>query len=559
MKRLKIIFQKLCFNKILLYGFLFLLFAFLAYPLVRLLVIPYLDIHFVEYLNRILQSGSILKSIRMTFYFSSLVTLFSVVTGVFWAWFVIRTDLPFKSFLKTLISLPYALPPFIGAISWIYLANPSNGLLNQLFGSHQFNIYSLGGLVFVETSFLYTFVFLSITTALESMDASYEEAARTSGADPKQIFFKITLPLIWPSVMNSTVLVFIASIASFGVPALIGGPAGFKVLTTEIYHLQKTATMNGLQTSILLSSFLLLFSVLLIVASMIFKGPKRLTLVTGKSSRKSLIELKNLRLFILFLLFGFLTVVLILPFAGVFLSATSLIQGTLSFQNFTLRHFHRVIFETEEIWRAFSNSFTIAVGVGLLSSLIALGLGYLLTQTEIKGKRWIELFVSIPYSAPGTVIALALILAFSQNFFGLPFSIYNTLWMFLIAFTLRYLNLSFTIVTDSYRQIHIHLIEAAQTSGASMKQVFRLIWLPLLRPALMASFFLVFVPSLSELTMSLFLTGPGLETIGTLIFQMQEYSDNVGGGASVLSTLIFVLVILINLLIKKISKGKYGL
>lgn len=559
MKRSKTTTQKLCFSKTIVFALLFLLLLFLAYPLGRLLVIPYLNDDFMELLNRILNSGSLLKSLRMTFYFSTLVTLFSVIIGLFWAWVMTRTDLSLYRSIKTLISLPYAIPPFIGAISWIYLANPSNGLINQVAGHSLLNIYSLTGLVFVETSFLYTFVFLSTSAALEHMDASFEEAARTAGANNIQTFFKITLPLIFPSVLNSALLVFIAAIASFGVPALIGGPAGFKVITTEIFQLQKMGTMNGLKTSILLSSFLLLFSIVFIVLSQTLTSDKKLSLVSGKSSRKSLVELKALRPWVLTLLFSFLGVVLILPFSGVFLSATSLVQGRVDFQNFTLTHFQRILFETEDLVRALKNSLIIAFTVGILSSLIALFLGYLQTQTNLKGKSWVDLFVAIPYSAPGTVIALSLILAFSQNFFGLPFSIYNSLWMFVIAFTLKYLNFSFKIVTENYKQIHPYLIEAAETSGASFVQVFRFIWLPLLRPALIASFFLVFVPSLSELTMSLFLTGPGMETLGTLIFQLQEYSDNIGGGASVLSTLIFIFVIAMNFAVKKLSKGKYGL
>lgn len=524
---------------------------------------PYLNENFKEFWTRLVDSSSLLKSVRMTFYFAGLVTVLSVALGLFWAWILTRTDLPLKKRLRTWTSLPYAVPPFIGAISWIYLANPSNGLINQLFRpflSEKFlNIYSFSGLVFVETSFLYTFVFLALTSALDQMDSSFEEAARTSGATPFQTFFRITLPLILPSIVNSALLVFLAAIASFGVPALIASPAGFKVLTTEIFQLQKMGTMSGLQTSILLSSLLLLFSVVLILASQILSHRKRGALVTGKTSRPSLIPLKRLRYPILAFMFTFLGIVLLTPFLGVFLSATSLVQGTLSVENFTWAHFHRVLFETEEIGRAFSNSLIIASCTGVISSLIALILGYIQTQTSMRGKNLIDLFVSLPYSAPGTVIALALILSFSQNFFSLPFSIYNTLSLFVIAFVLKYLNFSFKIVTENYKQIHSHLIEAAQTSGASFLQIFRLIWIPLLRPSLVASFFLVFVPSLSELTMSLFLTGPGLETIGTLIFQMQEYSDNIGGGASVLSTLIFIFVLTMNSVVKIFSKGKYGL
>lgn len=539
--------------------FLFILLAFLIYPLARLLVVPYLNENLKEFWDRLFTSSSIAKSLKMTLAFSSLVTLFSVVIGVFWAWVLSRTDFPLKKQFRTWTSLPYAIPPFIGAISWIYLANPSNGLINQYLGTGFLNIYSFTGLVFVETSFLYTFVFLSTSSALDLMDSSFEEAARTSGATPVQTFFKITLPLIFPSILNSALLVFLAVIASFGVPALIAGPAGFKVMTTEIYQLQKMGTMSGLQTSILLASLLLLFSILIILISQFLNTQNKMSLVTGKTAHPSLIKLKNLKPFFVTGLVLFLGVVLLAPFLGVLLSATSQVQGHLAFNNFTFNHFHRVLFETDEIFRAFTNSLIMAASAAFLCSLFALFLGYLQTQTDIKGKAWIDLFVSLPYSAPGTVIALALILSFSQNFFGLSFSIYNTIWMFVIAFVLRYLNFSFKIVTDNYRQIHSHLIEAAATSGASFAQIVRLIWIPLLRPSLMASFFLVFVPSLSELTMSIFLTGPGLETIGTLIFQMQEYSDNIGGGAAVLSTFIFIFVILMNSLVKFFSKGKYGL
>lgn len=539
--------------------FLFLLLAFLIFPLARLLVVPYLSPELKEFWQRILESSSIAKSLKMTLAFSAMVTIFSVILGVFWAWVLSRTDFPMKKQFRTWTSLPYAIPPFIGAISWIYLANPSNGLINQLMGTGFLNIYSFTGLVFVETSFLYTFVFLSTSSALDLMDSSFEEAARTSGATPFQTFFKITLPLIKPSILNSALLVFLAVVASFGVPALIASPAGFKVITTEIYQLQKMGTMSGLQNSILLSSLLLIFSILIIMVSQFVNSKRKMSLVTGKTSRPSLIKLKSLKPFYVLSLILFLIVVLVAPFIGVLLSATSQIQGQLTIDNFTFNHFHRVLFETEELYRAFSNSLIMAASSALLCTVFALFLGYLQTQTDMKGKTWVELFVALPYSAPGTVIALSLILSFSQNFFGIPFSIYNTIWMFIIAFVLRYLNFSFKLVTDNYRQIHSHLIEAASTSGASFFQIIRFIWIPLLRPSLLASFFLVFVPSLSELTMSIFLTGPGLETIGTLIFQMQEYSDNIGGGAAVLSTFIFVFVILMNSLVKFFSKGKYGL
>ena len=292
---------------VLLKGFIFLLLVFLVYPLGRLLVVPYLNEHFKDFFFRIIESESILKSLRMTFYFSILTTLFSVLLGVVLAWVVTRTHLPFYKQFKTYLSLPYAIPPFIGAISWIYLANPSNGLFNQLLNFKFLNIYSLTGLVFIETSFLYTYTFIPICSALENMDSSFEEAARTAGASALETFLKITLPLIKPHLINSLLLVFLATLASFGVPALIAGPAGFKVITTEIYQLQKMGTMTGLQTSILLSSFLLIFSMLILYLSQKIKSKEKLTLISGKPSRRTQIDLKKYKLFIFVLLLVFLS------------------------------------------------------------------------------------------------------------------------------------------------------------------------------------------------------------------------------------------------------------
>ena len=133
--------------------------------------------------------------------------------------------------------------------------------------------------------------------------------------------------------------------------------------------------------------------------------------------------------------------------------------------------------------------------------------------------------ISVPFSTPGTVLALAFILSFSRGYFGIGPSMYNTLWIILIAYIVKYMSLSIKTIGDGYQQIHPSLEEAARISGAGWFTVMRTIYWPLLTPALMASAFLVFMPVISELTMTILLTGPGLETIGPLIFQFQEYSD----------------------------------
>ncbi len=234
-------------------------------------------------------------------------------------------------------------------------------------------------------------------------------------------------------------------------------------------------------------------------------------------------------------------------------------QGSWDLANLSFNNYVRVLFETEETLRAISQSFVLGISAAVICTFFAFFYNYFVYRTDYKGRNLGTLLMSIPFSTPGTILALALILAFSQGYFGIGPSLYNTLGLILIAYIVKYSSLSLKTVGDGYQQIHPSLEEAARISGASWLRVMMTIYGPLLKTAMVASLFLVFMPVMSELTMTILLTGPGLETIGTMIFQLQEYSDMGGGGASVLSTLVVLFVLSLNLILKVISKGRYGL
>lgn len=543
-----------------LFAFLGLGLIFLIYPLANLLILP---LQFgqepLSVFQKILANESILKSTRNTFRVAIGVLILSQMVSVPAAWLIMRTNLGANSFFKSLLSLPYAIPPFFGAVAWIFLANPTNGLLTGFFGEGSLNIYSLSGLIFVETSFLFTLPFISACNAFEQMDPSLEEAARVSGANPWQLFYKINLPLLRSSLINSSVLTLLAVFASFGVPAMIGGPGGFKVLTTEIFQLQKMGTESGLLRSVGVSSFLLILSMgSVFLIQIVFKN-KQLHLISGKASKFSLIDLGYKRYFG-WLFVGLVSLVFfVLPMSSLFFSALSKIQGVLSWENIGLDNYIRVLTQTEELPRALRNSLSLALGSALLASIGSLMMAIYFFYSKNRGSKLIQLMMSVPNSAPGTVISIALILSFSQSFYKIPFSIYNTLWIFIFAYVMKFLNQSFRPIYEQVQKIHPSLIEAAQMSGAGVSTSFLKIWLPLLRTSIFASLFFVFTPILSELTISILLTGPGLETLGTLIYQMQEYSDNFGGGAAVLATLTFSTIMLLNFVLKFSSRGKFGL
>jgi iron(III) transport system permease protein len=506
----------------------------------------------------VLQNENTLKAALNTFLVSSAVSVFCLALGLPLAWLLTRTDLPFKTYLRSMFCLPYAIPPFVGAIGWIILANPTSGVLNQWLGLH-LNIYSFWGLVFVETSFLFTFVLLTALTVLDRMDSSLEEAARLSGANGFRVFIDIGLPLLKPAIISGFILSFLSTAASFGVPALIGGPARLYLFTTQIYTYQRMGTANGLQMSIAVSVFLGLVTLALLFLSQKVFGQNKNYTVGGKTARPSLVPLLKWKYPITALLLSTFTVIFILPLLGVLLSSLSKVQGSWNLSELSFTNYVRVLFETEETIRALTQSFVLGLGAAVICTVFAFFFNYFIYRTNWKGKSFANLALSIPFSTPGTVLALALILAFSQGFFGIGPSLYNTLALILIAYVIKYASLSMKTIGDGYQQIHPSLEEAARISGAGWWRVMMTIYRPILNTALMASLFLVFMPVISELTMTILLTGPGLETIGTLIFQFQEYSDMGGGGASVLSVLVVLFVLTLNFALKILSKGRYGL
>lgn len=511
-----------------------------------------------KYFFGVISGKSTWIAVKNTLLVSFLTSILSLLIATPLAWLLSRSDLPGKRKWRTLFCLPYAIPPYIGAIAWVALANPTNGYLNGLFGVGTFNVYTHVGLVWVMASFFYTYVLLSLLSAMDRTDPSLEEAARLSGAGPFRVFFQITLPLVRPALMSGVLLVFLAASAAFGIPALIGGPARIFVVTTKIYTFQQTGSFTGLYLAGALSVMLLGLG---LVGLFINQRLTNIGLKTvgGKSSRASLVSLGRARPWAIGLACFLFLVLFILPLGSITLSALSPYQGKIVWSELGFQHFKRVFLDTDETSRAILNSFKLAITAATFTTLLGLLLAYIRVKTKLKGRSIIEIVAAIPYATPGSVLAFALILSFSQRFLGLPISLYNTLAMIAIAYIAHSLNFAMRTLSDGLSQVDDVLAEAAQVSGAGWFTVMRTIWFPLMKPALVASWFLVFMPAMTELTMTILLTGPGLETLGTLIFQMQDYSDASGGGAAVLSLCTVLGVIALNTFVKFISQGKYGL
>lgn len=483
------------------------------------------------------------KATANTLLVSGFTTLSALVLGTVTAYIIARTNLPFKNRLKTLLLYPYIIPNYLLAIGWIILANPTVGLLNSIFPV--FNIYGLWGIVLVETIYLYTFVFLNVHRALEEMDGALEEAARVCGASPIKIFFQITIPLLRSTLAGSAVVVLLSSLSSFGVPAMIGAPDKFFVLTTHIYQLVKTATTTSLSRAAALSIPIIVLAYLLLYFSQRLLNKKNFKTVTGKHNRKLEVNLRVFRWPALVLLTLFSLISMGLPLGTIIIFSLMPRYGV---WNFSWENYRAVLMDPSGVTiAALKNSLLFASSGAAIIAFLSLLIAYFSTKSKFKGIHTVSSIAALPYAIPGTIMAMAILLAFGS---------YNAVLVLLLAYVVKYLSFGVKVMTPAIGAVDNSLEEASLVCGATWLQTMRKIWLPVLRPALTTTCFLVFSPLFSELTMSILLVGPSTPVLGARLFQLQEYVSP--GHATVLAVILLAVVLSLNFIIKKISKGKLG-
>ena len=404
------------------------------------------------------------------------------------------------------------------------------------------------------TLFYSPFAFITISRALEKMDPTLEEAARISGASPLRTLWDVTLPLMFPSILAGGLLVFIAAGSCFGIPSIVGMPAKIEVLTTRIVTYVYMGDAKGIRDATALAVSLMLVANTLLFAMTAMLGRKDYTTIAGKSTRPNLVELGSWRYAAVGLLcaYGFISVVL--PIGSILL--TSLIRSMsrpITLSNLTFEHWLPVV-QSSQYLEPIYNSFVTAAAAATLSTVVALFVSYLLVKTKVTGRSLPDLLATLGGATPSVVIALALIITFSGEF---ALNLYSTLTILIVAYMVKYLTMAVRTIAASLSQVHPSLEEAALNSGASWLRTCKDILLPLVAPSIVAGWFLVFMPSFYELTMSIILYGAETKTIGVLLYELQTYADPQN--ASVLSVLVLLIVLLGNLIVSKVSKGNIGI
>jgi iron(III) transport system permease protein len=473
---------------------------------------------------RVLTNPAIWRVIGNTIIFMIGSTIIGTLVGIVFAVLLTRTDVPGRRVFNALITIPYYVSALILAFAWRVMYGPQGFITVAVrsLGLPTWNLYSMGGMIFVSALYFMPLTYLYCSSSLRLADPQLENAARISGARPIQTLMRITIPLIRPAMLYSLLLTLVSGIELLSIPLVLGVPNNIDVLSTFLYRTAIQSGTTDYGTLAVVALLVVVFVTALVrLQSELTKQERRFVSVGGKVSRARLLSLGALR-WPAAIVVGLLVFLLILvPLFGITLQAFTPFLSPLAnpFNLLTLDNF-RQAFEFQTYRVSILNSLFLATVGGLVATVFMTLCALLAYRSWFRFRGIVKYLALYPRAFPGTVIGLGFLWALLSV--PLVGGLRNTLWILIIAYSMRYLPLGFSSVSPSILQISDELDRAARVSGASWLGVIRHILLPLLRPALIATYLLLFITFLKEYSVALFLNAPGSEVIGTTMIQVSE-------------------------------------
>jgi iron(III) transport system permease protein len=482
----------------------------------------------------------------------------SVALGVVFARQFARYEWRGRRAQRLVALLPYLVPNFILATAYVVAWNPGTGLLNGWL-PFPLGLYGVWGMTVALGVAHMPIAMLMLEDKLRRIDGTLAEAARLSGATPWQVTRRIELPLLRPTVVAAFGLCLSLDVSAFAIPAWLGAPARAYPLTYKIYQAIQVGGQDGLPQAAVYSLLLFVLVLpILVLTARAQRHERRYAVVTGKAPRQSQTR-QSIAGFAAFQAFYAATQValVVLPMLCLFASTWTMPgclqeRGIACLAEPTARAYRYVLFDLAETRLAFKGS---AVW-GSLSALAVMALALaslVLLQRRAQALRSVEWLYALLTATPGAIIALGLIAAASGRF---GVNLYNTPWIVVAAMLLKHESLAFQPLRTGLTNIAAPLLEAGRLAGATPTRLWTRIILPLLRPECVGGFFLVLVPILGELTMSIFLTSPSYRSLGTVLFDLQDYADHASAAA--LSMLLVVLILLANEAGRLLTRGRFG-
>ncbi|MDB4905348.1 MAG: iron transporter permease [Gemmatimonadetes bacterium] len=471
----------------------------------------------------------------------------SLAIGVPLAFLLTRMEFRGRRVLSAVATLPAALPPLVGVLAFLFLYGESGvitrGVQYALGMEHApWTLTGLWAIIFVHAYTMYVYVFLFVSAGLERYDSSLDEAAAGLGAGRALRLRRITLPLLTPSLVGASLLVFMSALGSFSAPYIFGG--GQRVLATQILNSKLNGEMGlaYVETAVL--------AITAVIALLVLRAiERRREYAMAGKGRISRVAIANpVWRRVAPALAALLVIVLILPHLMVVLVSFAR-DGAWTTQvlppEYTLDNFRRLATDPA-LWTPIKNSVLMAVIATAANVVICFFAAYVIVLTKAPGRKLMQLLVVLPWAIPATAIALGLAATFDRNDPATArVLLVGTFWILPLAYFVRNIPLVANAVEGSLRQMDPTLEDAARGLGANWWMTLRKVVLPAARPGLVAGTMLAAVAAVGEFVASVVLFTHNNRPISMEI--LSQLRDLSFGTAAAYSVLLIVLVLLITL------------
>ncbi len=476
-----------------------------------------------------------------TFWLAAVRVAIAAALGISLAWVVARTNIPWRGQIEVLLWITFFMPGLPIAMGWVLLGSRT-GAINWLLEKLPFvtgpvvNIYSYGGIIFVSSLQMAAFIFLLTAPVFRAMDSTLEDSARVSGAGSMQLLRRIVFPLALPGILEAVFYTFLFALESFETELILGTPARIYVFSTKIYLLAEVFPTN-LPKATALSAIFVVIVFALIALRLRLLGNKSYVTITGRGYRPRLMPLGRWRWPAFGVCMLYFSVAVFLPLSILVLGSFMRVAGLWANMSLTLEQW-RISMSDPRLIKAIENTVLLGILVGVLCTLIASLAVYVMVRTQFRGRRAMELVTWAPRMAPAPVLAIAFIQAYvgSTHIFR---PILGTVFILALVLLVNFIPLSSRILSGPMYQVSRELEESARVSGASWSMSFRRVMLPLLAPALMTSFVLLFLFAIRNLVLVIFFYTAQSRVLSTMLWE--EWQSNYMAQALTLGLLMAVL------------------
>ncbi len=497
---------------------------------------------------RTLSSTELWSVVGTTAIYGVLSTVLAVALGTVLALFITRTDMPGKGIVSNLVLIPFFVSPLVLAYSWdtIFGRQGYMTVLIRTLGLPTWDLLTLGGMIVVTAMFYAPNAYLQCTASLALSDPQLEDAARIAGANPFLALWRVTVPLLRPAITFSALFIFVSAIEMLAIPLVLGMPVNIQILPSYLYKIGAIGSPPDYGQLAVVSILLVAFIAFLVaIQNRMVSQERRFVTVGGKATRPRLLRLGPWRVPAFAIVALYMVIGIIFPLIGLvaksFVAFLNPLINPLSV--FTLENYDFLL-SAQSYSSSIINSLVIstigaAIGIGFMA-LIAV----IVYRSSFRGRQTLAYVAMFPRAFPGIIIGIG----FLWGFLLIPGlgAWRNTIWAIMAVFIMRYLPLGFITISPSIMRVSNELDRAARVAGASWLRMITSILGPILFPALMSGYVLLFVTFLKEYSSALFLYAPGSEVIGTTLITLGRNGDTgpMAALATIQTAITFVIILM---------------